>query len=62
MKKQEQDLDLSGASRAKLAHSCASGADWKSFRVGATSRQLRRMNARVKTATPNAGQFNRKGF
>jgi len=49
MKKQEQDLELSGANRAKLAHSCASGADWKSFRVGATSRQLRRMQASAKT-------------
>jgi hypothetical protein len=62
MKKQEQDLDLSGANRAKLAHSFASGSDWKSFRVGATSRQLRRMSARAKAAAPKGDMSNRKGF
>jgi hypothetical protein len=50
MKKTEQDLNLSGAYRAKLAHSCASGADWKSFRVGATSRERRRMQSSGKVS------------
>jgi hypothetical protein len=62
MKKQEQDLEFSDASRAKLAHSFSSGCDWKSFRVGVTSRQLRRMKARAKATAPKAGTRNSKGF
>ena len=59
MKKTEQDLSFSGANRAKLAHSCASGADWKSFRVGATSRQLRRMQVAKR---PAVSASTAKGF
>ena len=59
MKKAELDLSFSNANRAKLAHLCASGADWKSFRVGATSRQLRRMQA---AKQPVVSASTAKGF
>jgi hypothetical protein len=62
MKKTEHDLELSGAYSAKLAQSCATGADWKSFRVGATSRERRRMQSSGKKASAKSQQPAPKGF